>query len=304
MAQKIILDVDIGGDDAVALLLAGHHPALRLEAVTVTHGNAPLEITIDNTLAIISAGQLGQIPVYAGADRPLVGLPVKPSATQAARLPLPAHNLSVGPIRAAQFLIEYYLARDGPDTVLVPLGPQTNVALALRMEPRLAERIPRIVMMGGAFLEGNTTASAEFNILADPEAAQIVFQSGIPITMVGLEVTAQGWLSLEDAGQIRGLGTPWACAAAELAERDIRWFIEKRGTGQGQIFDACAVAAVIDPTLVKCHPMSVQVELRGSHTRGRTVADLSGYHPDGRVIDVGVAIDRERFIKVLLDGLR
>jgi len=310
MTQRVILDVDTGGDDAVALLLAGHHPALELAAVTTTFGNAPLPVTLDNTLAALAAGQLGHVPVYAGAERPMVGEALKTLPTQAARLPLPEHSLEPQPGRAAQFLVEYYLGPHGPDTIYLPVGPHTNLALALRLEPRIAARIPRIVTMGGAYLEGNTTPSAEFNILADPEAAHIVFTSGIPITMIGLEVTARGWLSLADTQRIRALGTPWAHAAADLAERDVRWFMANRATGEGQIFDACAVAAVIDPSLVATRPMPVWLELRGEYTRGRTVADIS--HQDrvaklwrpGAPVDVGTDINRERFVEVLLDGLR
>ena len=305
MPQKVILDVDTGGDDAAAILLAGHHPALELVAVCAVHGNAPLAVTLDNTLRVMTAGRLEGVPVYRGAAAPLVG-PFAPLLdTQREVLPLPATALQPQNRRAVDFLIDYYMGPHGPETVYVPLGSQTNLALALRMEPRLAKRIPRIVTMAGAYIEGNTTPSAEFNILADPEAAHIVFTAGIPITMIGLEVTAQAFVSLADVERVRQIGTPWAQAAAVVMERDTRWFIEHLGRDEGQIFDACAVASVIDPGLTRTQAMHVAIELTGRHTRGRTVADISGRHAGSLPpnVDVGVHIDRQQFLKILMEGL-
>lgn len=303
MPQKVILDVDTGGDDAVAILLAGHHPALELVAVTVTHGNAPLPVTLDNTLRVITAGQLEHVPVYSGAQTPLVSAPAPMNSAQLALLPLPATQLSAQDERAVDFLIRYYMGPQGPQTIYAPVGPLTNLALALRVEPRLAGRIPRLVTMGGAYIEGNTTPSAEFNILGDPEAAHIVYSSGIPITMIGLEVTAQAYVSLADVAQIEQLATPWAISAARLMERDVRWFIKERHIDQGQIFDACTIATVIDPTLTGTRPMHVGIELRGELTRGRTVADISGHHTLPANVDVGVSIDRLRFLEIMRTGL-
>jgi inosine-uridine nucleoside N-ribohydrolase len=200
------------------------------------------------------------------------------------------------------FLVDYYLGPHGPDTYYVPLGPQTNLALALRLEPKIAERIPRIVTMAGAYLEGNTTPSAEFNILADPEAAHIAFHSGIPITMVGLEVTSQALVTLDDAAKLGQLETPWAKIASTIIRDEIQWFIDNLGWDGGQIYDACAVAAIIDPDVLETKPMRVDVELQGELTRGRTVADISGFHFAPNV-DVGVNINRDRFMQILFEGL-
>lgn len=304
MPQKVILDVDTGADDAVAMLLAGHHMALELVAVTVTHGNAPLATTLENTLRLLAAGGLEHVPVYAGAVEPLVGPPAPKMPTQLAALPLSPAEKRPEAMHAALFLVEYYMGPQGADTLYLPVGPQTNLALALRLEPRLAGRIPGIITMGGAYIEGNTTPSAEFNILADPEAASVVFAAGIPITMIGLEVTARAEVRPEDSDSIRTLDTPWARLAADLIDREIRWFQERRGTRGGQIFDACAVAAAIDPTLVTTRPMWVNIELHGAFTRGRTVADISGFQRQPPNTAVGVDIDRERFLRILHDGLR
>jgi inosine-uridine nucleoside N-ribohydrolase len=303
LVQKVILDVDTGGDDAVAILLAGHHPALELVAVTVTHGNAPLPTTLENTLRTMQVGKLNHIPVYSGASQPLVAQPLATQSFQYELLPLPPATLNPQKEHAARFLVNYYNSGAGSETIYLPVGPQTNLALALQLEPALASRIPRIVTMGGAFFEGNTTPSAEFNILADPEAASIVFNAGIPITMVGLEVTAQALITTSEVEKIRAIHTPWADAVAVLVEREIEVF-KARGWSGAQIFDACAVAAVIDPGLVQTNPMRVDIELGGSFTRGRTVADVSGRHRRQPNVDVAVKINRDRFIEELLYGLQ
>jgi inosine-uridine nucleoside N-ribohydrolase len=302
--MKLILDVDTGFDDAVAMLLAGHHPALDVRAVCAVHGNAPLRVTLDNTLRVVEHGRLGAVPVYRGAEHALIAAPLPTDPLQEEVLLLPAPTLAPHPQRAAEFLVDYYLGDDGPDTVYVPVGPQTNLALALRLEPRLAQRIPRIVTMAGAYLEGNVTPSAEFNILADPEAAHIVFNSGIPITMIGLEVCYQALITPAELAQLRAVGQPWASAAADIMAAHIQWWIDNLHWPGGPVYDACAVAAVIDPTLLRTQPMRVDIELGGQHSRGRTVADISGWHKHKPNADVGTGIDRERFIQIFLEGLR
>jgi len=149
MPQKIILDVDTGRDDAVAILMAGHHPALDLVAVLPVHGNAPLERTLDNTLRTLEAGGLGHVPVYAGAEMPLLGEYAPTLDLQRVALPLPQATKKPEQKHAVQYLIDYYMGEDGPETIYMPVGSQTNLALALRIEPRLADRIPLIITMGG-----------------------------------------------------------------------------------------------------------------------------------------------------------
>ena len=303
MAQKVILDVDTGIDDAVAILMAGHHPEVELAAVCVTHGNGPLAITLENTLRTVQAGCLEHVPVYAGAEFPLVGVPVTSMPSQRALLPLPEATIKAHPGRAADFLIDYYLGPEGPNTMYLPVGPQTNLALALRLEPRIAKRIPRIITMAGAYTEGNFTPSAEFNVFADPEAAHVVFSSGIPITMIGLEVCQQALVGFSDSRHVRELGTPWARAAADVMEREIQWFKDHLGWDGGMIFDACTVAAVVAPEIVKTRPMHIDVELFGAMTRGRTVADMT-YKRKAPNVDVGIGIDRQRFLEIMMDALK
>ena len=304
MVRKIIMDVDTGGDDAVAILLAGHHPAVDLVAICTTHGNALHEVVLENTLRVIDAGKLENVPIFPGSILPLVSDHIPADPDQRAVLPLSATNLKPQAKHAVDFLLDYYRSEAGPQTTYVPIGPLTNLALALRIDPKIATRIPRIITMGGAYIEGNVTPSAEFNILADPEAAHIVYSAGIPITMIGLEVTSMAYMTLDDVAQIAKINTPWAQTAAKLMERDVRWFMKVLKTEHGQIFDANTVAEVIEPGLAETKPMHVAIELRGEHTRGRTVADINGHHLNPANVDVGVAMDRTRFLEIMHEGLQ
>ena len=300
--QKAILDVDTGSDDAVAILMAGCATSLELVAVTVTHGNGPLELTLRNTLKVIEAGKLSQVPVLAGASRPLVRDPYPTRGQQRAELPLPGPSIPPGTELAADFFRRYYM-NGGDDTVLIPVAPLTNIALALLQEPALAHHIPRITIMGGSVGAGNTTASAEFNILADPEAARIVFHSGIPITMIGLEVTAGARLEKEHSEKIRALGTRQAGIVADLIDSDLTW-AEEWGSDGVEVYDACAVAAVIDPSVVTTQPMHVDIETQGALTLGRTVCDTRRRTKSQHNVDVGLALNRQRFLEVLFNCLR
>ena len=304
MAQKVIMDVDTGSDDAVAILMAGHDPALELVAVLPVHGNAPLSLTLENTLKVLSAGKLEYVPVYCGASTPLIGPMLAGEGDQIVRMPFPESTIKPKEQHAVSFLIEYYMNADNGNTIYMPIGPLTNLALALRIEPKIATRIPRIVTMGGAYLEGNTTPSAEFNILADPEAAHIVYSAGIPITMIGLEVTDKAIITKNDIEPIRAIGTPWADAAAEIIDIIVNIHMERYGKPGGIVYDACTVAALINPDVVTLQPMHIDVELQGQYTRGRTVADTRGRKDMPVNVDVGVDIDKDKYLEVLYTSLR
>ena len=302
MRQKVILDVDTGCDDAVALLLAGHHPDIELVAALPVHGNAPLAQTLDNTLRLLCAGKLEHVPVYAGASHPLVGPILAGDGDQVIKLPFPEPTIKPQPKHAVNFLIDYYMSGEGKDTIYMPIGPLTNLALALRIEPRLKERIPAIVTMGGAY----ATSFAEFNIKADPEAAFIVYSAGIPIKMIGLEVTDVAQVLQSDVDSIRKIQTPWAIAAADVMDIVVEIHSKHFGHDGGIIFDACAVAAVIEPSVVKTVPMHIEIELTGTHTRGCTAAG-SRFHGSGDKdanVEVGISIDRERFIQIMHESLK
>jgi inosine-uridine nucleoside N-ribohydrolase len=300
--MKVILDVDTGTDDAVAILMAGHAASLELVAVTVTHGNGPLELTLRNTLKLMEAGGLAHVPVLAGASRPLMRDPYSTQGQQRTELRLPEPILTPGTERAADFIRRYYMD-GGDDTVLIPIAPLSNIALALMQEPELAHHIPRIVLMGGAVGVGNATASAEFNILADPEAAHLVFNAGIPITMIGLEVTAGARLKKAHSDEIRALGTRQSRIVADLIDVDLTW-AEEWDSDSVEVYDACAVAAVIDPAVVTTQPMRVDIETQGALTLGRTVCDTRRRATSQPSVDVGLALDRQRFLDILTDCLR
>jgi inosine-uridine nucleoside N-ribohydrolase len=300
MTKKVILDVDTGCDDAVAFLLSGHHPDLEFVAPLPVHGNAHLSQTLDNTLRLLSAGKLEHVPVYVGAEHPLVGPIIAGDGDQVIKMPFPESTIRVQEKHAVNYLIDYYMSDSSMDTIYMPLAPLTNLALALRIEPRLKKRIPQIITMGGAY----ATSFAEFNIKADPEAAHIVYTSGIPITMVGLEVTDMAKIRQEDSDNIRKLQTPWAVAAADIMDVVVDIHVNKCGMDGAIIFDACAVAAAIEPQILQTRKMHVDIELTGAHTRGCTAADerTHGQRSPANV-DVGVSINRSRFIEILHEGL-
>jgi inosine-uridine nucleoside N-ribohydrolase len=298
MAQKVIMDVDTGCDDAVAMLLAGHHKALELVAALPVHGNAPLEQTIDNTLRLLEAGKLAHVPVYAGAESPLIGPIIRGSGDQIVKLPFPTATIKPQAQHAVNFLIDFYMSGEGDDTVYMPIAPLTNLALALRIEPKLKDRIPQIVTMGGAY----ASSFAEFNIAADPEAAYMVYTSGIPITMVGLEVTDIAKVKHVDVDGIRRLNTPWAVAAADIMDIVVE-IHTKYGHEGAIVYDACAVAALIEPSVMETKPMHIEIELRGTATRGCTVSDFKTWKKQTPNVNVGVGINRDRFIEIMREGL-
>lgn len=297
MTKKIILDVDTGCDDAVAMLIAGHHPDIDLVAALPVHGNAPLAQTLDNTLRLLCAGKLEHVPVYTGASHPLVGPIIAGDGDQVIKLPFPEPSIKPQEKHAVNFLIDYYMSGEGKDTIYMPIGPLTNLGLALRIEPRLKDRIPEIVTMGGAY----ATSFAEFNIKADPEAAFIVYNAGIPIKMIGLEVTDLAKVRQGDVDSIRQIQTPWAIAAADVMDIVVDIHSKHLGNEGGIIFDACAVAAVIEPQVVETEPMRIDIELTGTHTRGCTVAASRFHGHDQRKanVDVGISINRDRFIEIM-----
>ena len=271
---RIVIDCDPGLDDAIAILLALASPELELQAVTTVAGNAPLSHTTANAIRVLEFAGRGGIPVAAGADRPWLHDPVAAPRTHGetglggARLPEPAG--AADPRHAIDVIAELATAGDSPLT-LVAIGPLTNVATLLVRHPQAAERLDRIVLMGGSIGAGNTTAAAEFNIWADPEAAQRVFRSGLDVTMVGLDVTHQALVTPADADRLRACGRAGALAA------DMIGFYAGVHTQMAgsPIHDAVAVAELIEPGMLELSPADVQVD-RGELCRGRTVVELRG----------------------------
>jgi pyrimidine-specific ribonucleoside hydrolase len=302
----IILDCDPGHDDALAIVLALARPELRLRAITTVAGNAPLDRTTRNALRVLTLLGRTDVPVAAGADRPLVREPWIPiefhgdSGLDGADLPEPA----VGPadVSAVELIAALLREADEPVTI-VATGPLTNVALLLRAAPALHERIARVSLMGGSLGAGNTTAAAEFNIWADPEAAAIVFESGIPLRMSGLDVTHQALVLPADIARLEGLGTRPGRVFADLMRFFAIHHRDRYGWDGPPIHDAVAVAWLAAPDLVVGRSLRIDIETAGTHTRGRTVADEEGL--SGRPVnaEVGVSIDRARLIEMVVDAV-
>lgn len=315
MPQKVILDVDTGTDDAVALMCAALHPALELVAATTVNGNTTLDYTTDNTLRVFD--HIGKpVPVYRGMAKPLLRddfpVPLSQIATSVIHgntLSIPEARSQIQPQSAVDFLIEYYLSPDGPDTILVPVGPLSNVGAALQREPRLVERIPAIVLMGGGHHIGNTTPSAEFNIWADADAARIVFRSGVPsITIVPLDATHEASITLDECRTLRALGTPAAEAAASFIERRIEGYrkthAEYADAVSTPVHDALAVLAIVAPDVLRevLHVYG-DVETTGELTIGRTVFDVLNRWGKAPNVHVALGANRDQFAALLIETL-
>jgi pyrimidine-specific ribonucleoside hydrolase len=307
MAQiPIILDCDPGHDDALAIVLALARPELRLLAITTVAGNAGLDRTTSNALRVLTLLGRTDVPVAAGAERPIVREPWVPvafhgdSGLDGADLPEPAVGATaLGALELASGLLR---AADEPIT-LVATGPLTNIALLLRAAPGLRDRIAAISVMGGSLGEGNTTASAEFNIWADPEAAAIVFEAGIPIRMAGLDVTHQALVLPADIARLEGLGTRAGRVFADLMRFFAVHHRDRYGWDGPPIHDAVAVAWLAEPGLVRSSELRIDIETAGVHTRGRTVADREGMTGRPPNVTVGLEIDRERLIDLVVDAV-
>jgi inosine-uridine nucleoside N-ribohydrolase len=297
----VILDVDPGHDDAVAIMLACGAPDLDLLAVTTVAGNVPLEKTTRNALRILSLiGHTG-IPVSAGASSPL-NRPLRTaedihgeSGLEGPEIP----DASFEPEeRGATELIADAL-REAPEPVtLIPTGPLTNIATFLREHPDMKERIAHISLMGGSIGLGNTTPAAEFNVYVDPESAREVFGSGLPITMSGLDVTHQAGAGGTERENLRALGRI-GVVVAELLEFFASTYEGVFGFDAPPLHDAVAVAAVLEPSLLKTRPMRVDVECESELTRGETVCDFYGVTGEPPNAEVGVELDREGFFDLL-----
>lgn len=277
MKPTAILDCDPGHDDAMAILLAAR--TLNLQGITTVHGNVGLEKTTRNALRILTLASIENIPVAAGMDRPLLRHLAHASQVHGESgldgptLPEPA--LAPSGEHAVDFINR--IAHECDGLHLVPVGPLTNIAVALQRFPDLAPRITQITLMGGSLTSGNVTAAAEFNIWADPEAAHIVFNSSVPIKMVGLNVTRQVAATPAIRQQIRRLGTHTATVVADLLDFYSDRLYRLLGLPGGSMHDPLAVAALAAPDILQFEPMHVTVELRGEHTYGMTLCDARRY---------------------------
>ena len=297
MAIPVILDCDPGTDDALAIFLALASPELDVLAVTVAGGNVGLAHTLRNACALVGLAG-GRVPVHAGADRPLLGAFVSETrihgengigGVQLPEGPAPTAGLGCDVIRR--------ILRDAPDPVtLIGIGPATNLALALTTEPDLAANVAQIVLMSGAWAEGNVTPAAEFNAWSDPEALAILLQSGRPVVFATLELTAQALVTPDRIALWRGLG-PGRCLQAAC---DIQATVPaSRRLAGAPLHDPCAIAWLIQPTLFVSRPCSVRMDLGPGPGRGRTLIDRWNRTGDPLNASVLETLDAPAFFELL-----
>lgn len=298
---RLILDVDTGHDDAVAIMMAAHNPAIDLCAITVTAGNQTLDKTLVNTLHVCSALSI-DVPVYAGMSRPLLSPLVTASKIHGESgldgPVFPPCNKKEEKEHAVVFLVNTIMEHPAKQFTIVATGPLTNIAMALRLEPTIAHKIARLLIMGGSMTQGNVTAQAEFNIHADPEAASIVFDSGIMPVMVGLDVTRALVLTRERLDLLSQIKGPAASIFSASMEHYMAACLQYIGESPA-MHDPLCVALAADPSLCQTKKYFVGVECSGALTRGRTVVDLSGVSQKAPNAEVALTIDEKRFWAML-----
>lgn len=306
--QKLIIDTDPGQDDAVAILLALASPEIDLLGITTVAGNVPLALTEVNARKICDLAGRQDVPVFAGADRPLQRELVTAehvhgrTGLDGPDLPDPVTPLQDG--HAVDFIVDTLRAEPAGSITIAPVGPLTNIALALRKAPDIAPRIKQIVMMGGGYFEGgNITPAAEFNIYVDPEAAAEVFAAGIPITMMPLDVTHKVLTTTARTDAIRATGTRTAIAVAEMLVFFERFDEEKYGSDGGPLHDPCTVAWMLRPEMFSGRHCNVEIETRSELTMGMTVIDwwqVSGRPHNAFVVG---GVDADAFFALVTERL-
>ena len=311
--RKLILDVDTGTDDAVAIMLAALHPELDLVGCTTVNGNVEVQYCTNNTLRALEFVGRGDIPVYEGLNAPLArpDFPIPralkfDNGVHGRELPIPDTTLSKRETSAVDFLIDTY-RNTTDEIVLMPVGPLSNIAATLAVYPKLVERVPEVIIMGGAHHKGNVTPSAEFNIWGDPEAAAKVFGAGFrKVTMLPLDATHKALVSMDRARKLAALGTTGGLAASRFIEQRLRACddnqpMEERNAAP--VHDALCVAFMLNPDIVTTLFRHVDVETNGTLTVGRTVIDT--HYRNGKAPNCHVAFgaDRERFCDFLHETL-
>ena len=309
MARKIIIDTDPGQDDAVAILLALASPEdLEVLAITAVAGNVPLPLTAVNALKMVELAGRRDVPVYAGCDRPMV----RPLITaeyvhgktglDGADLPDPVTALAPG--HAVDRIIELVMSHEPGTLTLCPLGPLTNIGSALARAPEIAPRLREIVLMGGGFFEGgNTTPTAEFNIYVDPQAADLVFRCGAPLTVMSLDVTHRALMLPRHLDRLARMGTPLGTAVYGLLTFYERYDVEKYGMEGGPLHDPCVIAYLLRPELFGGRQVNVEVEVQSELTMGMTVADWWGMTDRPRNAHWIRRIDSDGFFDLLVERL-
>lgn len=318
MTIPLILDVDTGIDDAFALMLAARHPNADLRAVTCVTGNAAVDQVVANTLQVLDAAGAPDVPVARGAARPLLA-PARDAGHVHGRdglggfaRPSDRRASALGAVELLRVTLQRAIG-DGEQVTVVPVAPLTNIALLLRTYPEVAPGIERVVLMGGSASGGNATATAEFNVWHDPEAAAIVFaacgQLAIPVTMYGLDVFEQVTVGAAAADRLRTRPDPAAQLAAGLIDHQIELFDDHDGVPGAKIGDAGAVCAALDPDGLATRALPVRVDTSAGLSRGQTIVDRRTWSGDvdadphqapATVVDVALGVDAARYATLWL----
>ena len=308
-AQKIIIDTDPGQDDAVAILLALASPdEIEVLGITAVAGNVPLSLTERNARIVCELAGRPDIAVYAGCDRPLKRKLVTAehvhgkTGLDGPKLPEPKIKLQEK--HGVDFIIDTIMQEPGNTISLCPLGPLTNIASAILKQPKIVSRIKQIVLMGGAYFEvGNITPTAEFNIFVDPDAAKIVFEAGIDMVAMPLDVTHKALVTGERNEAFRQLQSPVGIAVAEMTDFFERFDKEKYGSSGAPLHDPCVTAYLINPKIFSGKKINVEIETESELTLGMTVADWWGV-TDRKANTFFVSdLDSEKFFNLLTERL-
>lgn len=305
----VIIDCDPGNDDALMLMLAHGSGRFDIRAVTVSAGNQTQSKTLQNALKVLTLIGATDIPVYRGAEKPLFHeLAVSDSVHGDTGLngpTLPVPTMQAQPTSAVEGIASILSASENPVNI-VPTGPLTNIATFLLAYPHLKHKIERISLMGGGIFRGNMTPLAEFNIYADPEAAAIVFRSGVPITMCGLDVTHKALVYPKDIDLLRALGNQTGKAAADLMDFYSIFYTENRVelNGGAALHDPCAIAWLMNPGIFTTKSCYVDVETKGELTRGATVVDFYNTLQKEPNATVAYDIDRNAFMDMLFNAIK
>ena len=311
--RKLILDVDTGTDDAVAIMMAALHPALELIGVTTVNGNVTVDHCTDNSLRVLDFIGRGDIPVHEGLNRPIAraDFPIpraikKSTGVHGTELDVPPARSRKADKAAVEFLIETYRAAT-EEIVLVPTGPLSNIAAAIALDPKFVERVPEVVLMGGTHDRGNVTPSAEMNIWADPDASASVF--AVPwkrLVAVPLDATHKALVSRADVDAMEAMNTPAGTAAARFIGRRIGAYDANqpmKEAGAAPVHDALCVAYLVDPGVITTDFCHVAVETQGALTVGRTVVDTYKRGDGAPNCHWAYNADRAKFVSIMLETL-
>ena len=303
----ILLDTDPGCDDAVAIMLAALNPLIDLKAITAVAGNHTLEYTTQNALKVCYALGVDNVPVAAGMSQPIVRKQVIAKhvhgETGLGNFKFEGPLLRPDFRHAVNVIIETLLNSDG-EIIFVALGPLTNLAMAMRLEPKIIPKIKQIVMIGGSYELGNITPAAEFNIYADPEAAQIVISCGRPIVMIGLNITAKVLATKEILERITSIGNKSASLLLNFIDFYTKSNKELYNYEASPIYDPAAIVYLINPAIFKTKPMYVEVELKSELAYGRTHCDYYGSLNRSSNVEVVIDLDSDEFWKIVHDTIK